>query len=56
MVICFRDMTFCHFEKCKKFYECERGYTDNVKKQAEKWMKHPPVCFFVEKPNCYEEE
>lgn len=57
--MCFRDMTFCTYEKCARFgMDCWRSYTPDVHKAAERWWgkPNPPVCFFAETPPCYEED
>ena len=53
-MICYKDKTFCDFEGCKKFNICDRAYTKEEKVNAELWMSNPPVCFFVNKPKCFE--
>lgn len=56
-MICYRDMTFCPFDKCEKFGECERALTEKVKKGAKAWMplvEDPPVCLFAHEPECFE--
>jgi len=54
-MICYRDMTFCNYYKtCSNGKDCERAFTPGVQEAAERWMKNPPVCFFAEKPDCYE--
>lgn len=56
MAICFKDSCFCTFyEKCKKGKECDRALTPKVLEDAEKWMKNAPICQFVDKPECFEE-
>jgi len=57
-MICYKDMTFCNFESCKKFKECNRALTKNVKDNADKWwgfgFRKAPICIFLNKPKCYE--
>ena len=52
-MICFRDMRFCNFSDCADFVRCPRGYTEQIKKEAEQWMKDPPVDFYMDQPDCY---
>ena len=50
-MMCFRDMTFCTFhEDCIKAKDCSRPLTDEVKADAERWMKNVPICQFMDKP------
>jgi len=51
-------MTFCTFYKsCKDGESCERALTPQIKKGAEEWMgRDAPICFFAEKPECWEEK
>ena len=50
---CFRDMTFCPFNQCLDFVHCEHALTANVKAEAAKWMKEPPIAYFSVKPECF---
>ena len=54
-MICYKDMTFCNYEKCKKFKKCFRKLDDKVKEDAEKWWggEDVPICLFAEKPDCF---
>ena len=56
-MICYRDKTFCTFNKCKKFNKCYRSYNDKTKKNHEVFNKKNrfdiPLCTFLEKPICY---
>ena len=55
-MLCYRDMTFCDSRDCADWDRCPRAYTEKVKRDAEAWMKDPPVCFFAEKPECFKEK
>lgn len=56
-MICYRDMTFCKEETCKNFgKDCSRSLTQEVRDKAEEWMKNPPFCVFINRPDCYEEK
>lgn len=58
-MMCYKDMTFCKFwQKCKHGDGCNRAWTLFQQEGAEKWWGKPgaPVCFFVDKPDCYEFE
>ena len=62
-MFCYRDMTFCSFDDCKHWGRqeedpdnCFRSLTDKVRKNAEKWMKNPPICEYANKPECFEEK
>jgi hypothetical protein len=53
-MICYKDITFCTFyEDCKDAKECHRALTPEVIKQANEWMKNPPIATFMEKPECH---
>lgn len=53
-MICYKDMTFCTFyEDCEYGDKCLRALTDEVKADAERWMKDAPICCFVDKPDCH---
>jgi len=57
-MMCYKDMTFCREDTCKHFNNgCERSYTKDVDAAAKRWWKNdnPPVCFYTEQPNCYEQ-
>lgn len=59
-MMCYRDMTFCTGDGCKKFDNCPRALTDQVRADAVKWWKSDdaPIAFF-ESPKelpCYEPE
>jgi len=32
---------------------CDRALTEDVKRDAEKWMKDAPIAMYSEKPDCY---
>lgn len=55
--MCFRDKTFCNFEDCAKFLTCKRGFTEKVRQDSIKWWgnENAPVCFYADKPECFEE-
>lgn len=59
-MICYRDMTFCSGDGCKKFDTCPRALTDKVKAGAAKWWggdgSDAPIARFAEpkKLSCYE--
>lgn len=57
-MICYRDKTFCPFDKCKKFQTCQDAYTDAVKSAAVEWWgnKDAPVSLCGEKPKCFKSE
>jgi hypothetical protein len=52
-MFCYKDRTFCPFDKCSKFNTCKTALTEGVQKDAERWMKDPPICVYVDKPDCY---
>ena len=57
-MLCYRDMTFCnHYTDCSKKDTCDRPFTPQVKKDAEKWWGDDgaPIAMFVDKPECWEE-
>jgi len=56
-MFCYRDMTFCdYYKECKEGEICPRALTKKVIKEANKWMKNPPICQFAEKPDCFKGE
>ncbi len=56
-MLCYRDMTFCtHYKRCIKSKECGRPLTPRVMREAQNWMKDPPICMFAERPECFVEE
>ena len=51
----YRDMTFCTFwEDCAE--PCSRALTPEVLKKANEWMENPPICHYLEKPDCWKEK
>ena len=58
-MIVFRDMTFCPFLECSA-KGCTRRLTDNIREIADEWWGKgkgkAPICQFVNKPECYEED
>lgn len=60
-MMCYKDRTFCDNQDCNNFGEkCFRSYTEEVEKAAQEWWdktgkRPPPVCFFVGRPECWEE-
>ena len=61
-MMCYRDMTFCTEETCKKFgdgeNDCGRSLTKKVKKAAAGWWGQgdAPIAMFIDKPDCYQEK
>lgn len=55
-MMCFRDKTFCPFNRCEDFKICKDAYTKEVKEAAEKWWgnKNAPVALWAEHPKCYQ--
>lgn len=54
--MCYRDRTFCPFYSgCTRASSCGRPLTPEVERAAEKWWggKNPPICVYVDKPDCY---
>jgi len=56
-MLCYRDMTFCDFKKCKHFDNgCPQSLTQEVRDGAVEWMgDNAPICIYSEEPECYEE-
>ena len=49
---CYKDMTFCDFEKCYYFENgCERSLTDLARMRADDLGL--PICCYTEKPDCF---
>ena len=57
-MICYKDMTFCTYEKCAKWTTCHRALTPKAKVDADKWWSgekgEAPICIYSDKPYCYE--
>jgi len=56
-MISHKDRTFCTFHlECKNGNNCSRALTDEVEADAIKWWGNgtPPICVFIDKPECYE--
>lgn len=56
-MLCYKDMTFCQYEECKKYKKCYRAMTEDVKKAAIDWWGdgEERICYFAEKPECFVE-
>jgi len=53
-MICYKDMTFCGFHSiCKDGYNCNIALTEQVKKDAEEWMKNAPIAVYEDYPECF---
>ncbi len=50
-MLCYRDMTFCSYSKCKEFKTCIRALTQDIKDKADKFGL--PICQFAEQPECF---
>ena len=61
-MFCYKDKTFCKFDDCKTWKKCNRAFTKTEQKAAQKWWgkwgktSGAPVCFFVDKPECFDEK
>jgi len=56
-MFCYRDMTFCDFyDECIDGEGCPRALTNKVLAAARIWMKDPPICTFMKRPECFKEE
>ena len=62
-MMCFRDMTFCSFDKCSKWESCGRALTDKIIEEADVWWEiaggekgRAPICKFADQPKCFEEK
>ena len=56
-MICYKDRTFCKYNDCKDWKNCDRAFTDKVKKEADEWWGgEAPICVWIEHPECYEKE
>lgn len=55
-MMCYRDRTWCNFDKCKKYNveKCSRVLSeiDNKRIIEGGWQ----VCYYGDKPKCYEEK
>jgi hypothetical protein len=50
----YKDKTWCtYYNNCKT--PCDRALTDEVRAEAEKWMKNAPICQYTKKPECFKE-
>lgn len=54
-MMCYRDKTFCKYNECLNWDNCDRALTDEVQAGADKWWgeKDAPVCLFAEHPECF---
>jgi hypothetical protein len=52
-MICFRDMTFCANSHECGTETCARHWNEHLQRQAEMWMKNPPVAWAHFKPSCH---
>lgn len=62
-MICYKDTTFCNFDECKNWTICPRAFTSEKEVAAGNWWKagggdpkDAPVCFYCDKPMCFEEK
>ena len=62
-MMCFRDMTFCTFDKCIKWSGCYRALNEEQQALADLWWfrrgeipegEYAPIMAFTEEPECYE--
>jgi len=60
-MMCYRDITFCSFNNCRKWGECRRALTEAQQKMAEAWWmrgggdkRDTPIAKYINKPSCYE--
>lgn len=60
---CFRDMTFCSYDKCKEWETCGRALTDKIIEEADTWWINcdgkkgeAPICKWMDKPGCFKEK
>lgn len=51
-MLCYRDRTYCNFISCKKFDTCSTAATAQVRADALKVGL--PICYYADKPECYE--
>lgn len=52
-MLCYKDMTFCTYNKCVNFKRCFRAFTKERESGAD--STDLPVCFFADKPECFKE-
>ena len=62
-MICYADKTFCGFYlKCKDGSTCPKAFTEQIRENAWDWWNKgrsetdwdlPPVCTFIDKPDCF---
>jgi hypothetical protein len=54
-MMCYKDATFCEFDDCAHWDDCDRAFTEEEREKATKWWgnEEAPVCFFVSHPDCY---
>lgn len=50
-MICYKDMTFCHFGDCTDFDKCKSALTLQVRRKAEQYGLH--ICQYANKPSCF---
>jgi len=51
-MLCYKDRTYCPFDKCAKFEECHRALAEDVAVGSA--LTGLPICQFAEEPECFE--
>lgn len=51
----YKDMTFCPFQDCDNFENCERALSEEVIQDAIVWWgdQDAPIAQFMDKPSCF---
>lgn len=57
-MMCYKDRTWCRETTCIHKSKCDRFFADTDAANAKVWWgsEHPAVCFFAERPECYQGE
>ena len=58
--MCYKDQTFCPFDKCNKFDDCDDALTKEVRQGANRWWSNfpvrcdAPISVHISEPECFE--
>lgn len=57
-MISYKDMTFCQESECKKFKDCPRALTTQVREDAERWWgpNSAPIAVILGRLECFEKK
>lgn len=52
-MLCYKGMTFCPYNGCRKFRICERALLNDIKNRAR--VSNLFIAKYIDKPECYKE-